>query len=176
MAKRMFDTRIVSSDPFLDMPPSSQALYFHLGIHADDDGFVYPRKVMREVSANDDDLKILLAKKFLLSFESGVVVQKHWRVNNYIRADRYRPTTHRDEMALLSKDKGMVYHMSTDGIPSGRISNELSNKVKEDFFEKENAEMQDANINKSNVDVNSMIDRTREKLEAKGILRGRGEV
>ena len=78
----MFDTRIVSSDPFLDMPPSSQALYFHLGIHADDDGFVYPRKVMREVSANDDDLKILLAKKFLLSFESGVVVQKHWRVNN----------------------------------------------------------------------------------------------
>ena len=96
----MFSTDIVNSDPFLEMPASSQALYFHLGMHCDDDGFVYPNKVIRLIGANQDDFKILLAKKFLINFESGVVVVKHWRVNNYIRADRYRNTTHREEKWL----------------------------------------------------------------------------
>lgn len=137
----MFSTEIVNSDPFLEMPPSTQALYFHLGLQCDDDGFVYPKKVMRMVASNDDDLKILLAKKFLIAFQNGVVVVKHWRVNNYIRNDRYRPTSHRDEMAQLTTDRGMVYHLSTTGIPSGSISKEVSKKVKKQNSLKEgNAE------------------------------------
>lgn len=125
----MFATDIVNSDPFLDMPASTQVLYFHLGIHSDDDGFVYPKKIMRMINAGEDDMKILLAKKFLLVFESGVVVQKHWKVNNYIRPDRYKPTSHRAEMAQLSADKGMVYHLSTERLPSGSISKEVSKEV-----------------------------------------------
>ena len=126
----MFSTEIVNSDHFLDMPSSTQVLYFHLSIHCDDDGFVYPKKVMRMINAGEDDLKILLGKKFILSFESGVIVQKHWKVNNYIRPDRHRPTSHREEMAQLSIDKGGVYHMSTNRLPEGSISKEVSKKVK----------------------------------------------
>lgn len=129
----MFSTDIVNSDIFLDMPTSSQVLYFHLSMHCDDDGFVYPKKVMRMVGTNDDDLKILISKKFFIPFDSGVVVAKHWRVNNYIRSDRYRSTTHRDEMARLSTDKGMVYHVAPVGIPNGSIGKEVSKKVRRDF-------------------------------------------
>jgi len=124
----MFSTEIVNSDIFLDMPSSTQSLYFHLGMHCDDDGFVYPKKVMRMVAAVEDDLKILLAKKFLLNFESGVIVIKHWKVNNYLRSDRYRPTTHVSEMAQLTTDNGGVYHWYTDGAPNGSISKEVSKK------------------------------------------------
>lgn len=124
----MFSSEIVNSDPFLDMPSSTQALYFHLGMHCDDDGFVYPKKVMRLVGAGDDDLKILLSKKFLLVFESGVMLVKHWRVNNYIRSDRYRPTTHREEMQQINADGGGVYRLSTVGIPDGSIGREVGKK------------------------------------------------
>src|SRR3990167_2038279 len=113
MARRMFSTEIVNSDAFLDMPHSTQSLYFHLGMHCDDDGFVHPRKVMRLVGSVDDDLKILLGKGFILSFQSGVVVQKHWRGNNFIRFHRYRPSQNRVEVAQLSLDKGMVYQLAT---------------------------------------------------------------
>ena len=130
MARRMFATQIVNSDPFLDLPSSTQALYFHLGVHCDDDGFVYPKKVIRMVGASDDELKLLLAKKFLVAFESGVVVQKHWRINNYIRPDRYQKTAHVSEMAQLRLDSGKVYHLDTAGIPSGSISKEVSKEVK----------------------------------------------
>lgn len=129
----MFSTDVVNSDTFLDMPPSTQALYFHLGMHCDDDGFVYPKKVMRMAGSGEDDLKILLAKNFLISFESGVIVQRHWKVNNYIRSDRYRATTNREEIAQLREDKSGVYRqlslMDTTGIPSGSISKEVSKKV-----------------------------------------------
>lgn len=125
----MFATEIVNSDPFLDMPASTQVLYFHLGLHCDDDGFVYPKKVMRMINSGDDDLKLLLAKKFLLAFESGVFVQKHWKVNNYIRSDRKRPTSHREEMAQLSADSGGVYRLPTNRLPSGSISKEVSKEV-----------------------------------------------
>lgn len=127
MARRMFSTEIVNSDIFLDMPSSTQSLYFHLGMHCDDDGFVYPKKVMRMVAAVEDDLKILLAKKFLLTFESGVIVIKHWRVNNYIRADRYRDTSHRQEFDLLEVDRGGVYHL----IGSAQIPEHANDNTKE---------------------------------------------
>ena len=90
MARRMFSPEVVCDDKFIDMPTSTQALYFQLGMHADDDGFVGPKKIMRIISAGEDDLKILVAKRFVIPFKTGVVVIRHWRVNNLIRKDWYR--------------------------------------------------------------------------------------
>ena len=101
--RRMFAKTIIDSDSFLDMPLSAQALYFHLAMRADDEGFVNnPRKIMRMIGASDDDAKILIGKKFLIVFESGVVVIKHWRIHNYIRKDRLNDTNYQEERALLS--------------------------------------------------------------------------
>jgi len=98
----MFSLQIVDTDAFMDMPLSSQALYFHLGMRADDDGFVSnARRVQKLVGASDDDLKILLMKRFILAFESGVIVIKHWKISNYIQKDRYRPTLYKEEKATL---------------------------------------------------------------------------
>jgi hypothetical protein len=100
--KRMFNTQIVDSDAFLSMPLSSQALYFHLGMSADDDGFLNnPIQVARSINASQDDMNLLLLKKFILRFDSGVIVIKHWRINNYIRSDRYKPTLYQDEFKQL---------------------------------------------------------------------------
>lgn len=128
--RRMFAKTIIDSDAFLDMPSSAQALYFHLAMRADDDGFVNsPKKVQRMVGASDDDARLLLMKRFLIAFDSGVVVIKHWRIHNYLRSDRYKPTNYKDEMAMLTvKDNG-AYTVQTElpptsgipvGIPSGR--------------------------------------------------------
>ena len=87
--RRMFAKTIIDSDMFLDMPLSTQALYFHLSMRADDDGFINnPRKIQRMVGASDDDLKVLVMKRFILPFDSGVVVIKHWRIHNYLRNAR----------------------------------------------------------------------------------------
>lgn len=107
--RRMFSQNIVESDAFLDMPLGTQALYFHLGMNADDDGFVNPKRVMRMVGANDDDLKILIAKRFILQFESGIVVVKHWPTNNFIRSDRYKATAYKSELATLAKNENGDY-------------------------------------------------------------------
>ena len=112
----MFAKTIIDSDAFLDMPLSAQALYFHLSMRADDDGFINnPRKIQRMTGAGDDDFKLLLAKHFLLIFESGVVVIKHWRIHNYIRNDRYNETKYKEEKAMLCLDENNSY---TFGIPS----------------------------------------------------------
>ena len=114
--RRMFAKTIIDSDAFLDMPLSTQALYFHLSMRADDDGFVNnPKKIQRMIGASDDDLKLLAAKKFVVLFESGVVVIKHWKINNYIRSDRYKPTVYQEEKALLTEKENGSY---TLGIPS----------------------------------------------------------
>ena len=117
MAKRrMFSQQITDSDSFLDMPLSAQALYFHLGMTADDDGFVNnPKRIQRVIGANEDDLKLLIAKKFIIAFESGVVVIKHWKINNAIRSDRYTPTVDTEEKDLLSEKSNTAY---TLGIPN----------------------------------------------------------
>ena len=106
--RRMFSPQIVDSDAFLDMSASAQCLYFHLGMRADDDGFVAnPKKILRMVGGNEDDLKILLVKRFILDFESGVIVIKHWRINNLIRKDWYRPTVYSEEKnKLYIKENG----------------------------------------------------------------------
>jgi hypothetical protein len=98
----MFNTQIVDSDAFLSMPLSSQALYFHLGMSADDDGFLNnPVQIARAINASQDDMNLLLLKKFILRFDTGVMVIKHWKINNYIRSDRYKPTLYQDELRQL---------------------------------------------------------------------------
>lgn len=99
--RRMFSPDIVNSDAFLEMPPSTQGLYFQLGMKADDDGFVNPKMVMRMIGSSDDELKVLIGKRFVLPFENGVIVIKHWRINNRVRKDWYRPTMYAEQKALL---------------------------------------------------------------------------
>ena len=121
--RRMFTKKITESDAFLEMPCSSQMLYFHLSMNADDDGFVNnPRKIQRMCGATNDDFKLLVAKKFIILFESGVIVIKHWRMHNYIRSDRYSPTNYTDEKNSLKLKENKAYTlinqpMDTDGIP-----------------------------------------------------------
>ena len=118
--RRMFAKTIVTSDAFLDMPLSARYLYFTLGMFADDDGFVNnPKSIMRQVGSCTDDLNLLLLKKFILSFDSGVIVIKHWRIHNYIRNDRYRETKYIEEKSTLMLDeKGAYTERGTVGIPS----------------------------------------------------------
>ena len=102
--RRMFSKKITETDLFLDMPTSTQCLYFHLNMAADDDGFIGNVKtIKRMIGASDDDLKLLIAKEFLIPFESGVVVIKDWKVHNYIRSDRYNKTIYTDEKRRLSE-------------------------------------------------------------------------
>lgn len=119
--RRMFAKSVISSDSFLDMPASAQLLYFHLSLMADDDGFINnPRRIQRMVGCSVDDLESLIEKRFLISFESGVVVIRHWRMNNQIRCDRYKPSIF-PEKSLIVLDEGMVYELSSEcqsvGIP-----------------------------------------------------------
>ena len=108
--RRMFAKTIIDSDAFLDMPPSTQALYFHLNMRADDDGFVNnPRKIQRVVGASEDDLKLLMLKRFVIGFESGVIVIKHWRMHNTLRKDRYCPTQYQEELSRLSIKSNNAY-------------------------------------------------------------------
>lgn len=109
--RRMFSKTVIKTDAFLDMPQTAQNLYFHLGIEADDDGFVSPKMVMRTLGSNDDDLKVLKAKNFVIPFESGVIVIRHWKQNNYIQSDRYSPTIYQEEFKLACEDN--VYNMDT---------------------------------------------------------------
>jgi hypothetical protein len=121
----MFAKTIIDSDAFLDMPLSTQALYFHLSMRADDDGFINnPKKIQRVIGCGDDDLKLLLAKNFIFAFESGVVVIKHWKIHNFIRNDRYKATVYQDEMAQLSLKENKAY---TLGIPN---SNQRDTQVR----------------------------------------------
>lgn len=115
--KRMFTMKIVDSDAFLDMPLSAQCLYFHLNMRADDDGFIgNPKRIMRTVGCHEDDLKLLILKRFVLTFEDGVIVIKHWRMHNCISQNRYHETQYIDEKSkLLIKDNN-AYSL-TEGKP-----------------------------------------------------------
>lgn len=105
----MFSRKITETDHFLGMPLSSQALYFHLNMGADDEGFIDKAKtIQRTIGANDDDMKLLIAKGFLIPFESGVVVIRHWRIHNYIQADRFQATIHQNEKEQLEFDKSKI--------------------------------------------------------------------
>ena len=119
--KRMFSKTIVDSDAFLDMPLSAQALYFHLSMRADDDGFLNnAKKIMRTINANQNDYDLLIAKAFIIQFDDGICVIKHWRINNYLRSDRYKPTIYQEQKNMLEiKDNGRYSLINQDGIPDG---------------------------------------------------------
>jgi len=106
--RRMFSLKIIDTDAFMDMSLSAQALYLHLLIRADDDGFVgNPKKILRMIGGQDDDMKLLFVKRFIIGFESGVCVIKHWKIHNYIQSDRYNKTTYNEEAeALETKENG----------------------------------------------------------------------
>ena len=163
--RRMFAKSIIDSDAFLDMPMSTQALYFHLSMRADDDGFLNnPKRVQKMVGASDDDFKLLIAKNFILTFESGVIVIKHWKIHNYIRNDRYKPTNYQEEKALLiTKDNGAysfgipndnqtVYQMDTQ-VRLGKDSIGKVNNIKR--FVKPTIEEIDAYCKERNNGINA---------------------
>lgn len=154
--RRMMTKKIIHSDSFLDMPSSTQNLYFHLLLEADDEGFVNsPKRVQRTIGASDDDAKILLAKNFIIGFESGVIVIKHWRMHNYIQNDRFKATTHTEEKAKIRVKQNNVYTLDTNCTPSigkdrlGKVSigkdkikdisyvlpNEVDKELFEDFLQ-----------------------------------------
>lgn len=113
--RRMFAKTIIDSDAFLDMPMSARLLYYDLAMRADDDGFINsPKKIMRFVGASIDDLNILAIRKFIIPFDNGVVVIKHWRIHNYIRKDRYSETTYSEEKSLLEVDENRAYRLISD--------------------------------------------------------------
>lgn len=128
--KRMFSLSVVDTDRFLEMPVSAQALYFHLGMHGDDDGFVAsPRKIARSVGCNLDDLRLLAQKNFIIPFESGVIVIVDWNINNTLKNDRYNPTTHQAEKELLIATTGGAYVKKSDvGIPLVSSTEPTSNQ------------------------------------------------
>lgn len=142
--RRMFAKTIIDSDAFLDMPQSSQLLYFHLSMRGDDEGFINnPKSIMRNVGCKDDDIKLLIAKKFLIPFESGVVVIKHWRIHNYIQKDRFTPTKYSSEKAMLSLDENKSYTLciqdvstmdTQDRLGKGSIGKVSKNTQKSKLF------------------------------------------
>ena len=113
--RRMFAKTIIDSDAFLDMPVTARLLYYDLSMRGDDDGFINsPKKIMRMIGASQDDLSLLIAKKFIIPFDNGVVVIKHWRIHNYIRKDTYKETPYKEQKALLELDENNAYRLSED--------------------------------------------------------------
>ena len=150
--KRMFAKTIIDSDAFLDMPLSTQCLYFHLNMRADDDGFINnPRKIQRMIGASIDDLRLLIAKNFVIPFESGVVVIKHWKIHNYIQKDRYKETVYKEEKAMLTVKENKSYSIAEkqnivldDGLDTERIQpvHEMDTQIR---------------LDKSSIDKNSIV-------------------
>ena len=176
--RRMFAKTIVLSDAFLDMPMSARCLYFTLGMLADDDGFVNaPRGIMRQCGASDDDMKLLIAKKFVLIFDSGVIVIKHWRINNYLQKDRIQPTKYIEEKAELTIDaKGgytrtePMYTQSVytqDSIDKDRLDKDSigQDNINNSFFLSDSGEMSDGQ-RELHDKVEAALRRVRERKEA----------
>lgn len=141
--KRMFSLLVVDTDEFLDMPSSTQSLYYHLGMRADDDGFVSsPRKIVKLVNCSDDDLKLLIAKGFIIPFDSGIIAIKHWKLNNDLKKDRYTPTIYLNEKSTLRVNKNRVYSIVGNNLETKRIQN--GNKLDTQY-----------SIDKNSIDKNS---------------------
>jgi hypothetical protein len=118
--RRMFAKSIIDSDMFLDMPVTAQLLYFQLGMRADDDGFLNnPKRIMRDVRSSEDDMKVLIAKRYIIPFESGVVVIRHWRIHNYLRSDRYKPTLCEEKNLIVAGENKVYELVDTAGMQSG---------------------------------------------------------
>lgn len=149
--KRMFSNDIVGSDAFLEMPVSSQALYFHLNLKADDDGFVNPKMIMRMVGCGEDDIRVLVAKKFVIPFENGVIVVKHWFINNNkIQKDRYKPTLYTEQKDVLFLKENKSYTLDKNQGISLRQHNVntllTQNRIEENRIEENRIDNKDVAI------------------------------
>lgn len=131
--RRMFNLDIIDTDLFIEMPQSSRLLYYELCMRADDDGFVSsPKKIQRVVGCSDDDFKVLITKKFIIPFETGVVVIRHWKIHNYIQKDRYKETLYSEEKRLLSQEENGAYRlMDTSCIQNGDTGKDSIELVKD---------------------------------------------
>lgn len=147
--RRMFAKTIIDSDVFLEMPLSTQSLYFHLSMRADDEGFINnPKKIQRMIGASDDDLRILIGKRFLIPFDSGIVVIKHWRIHNYIQSDRFKPTVYTEEREMLKLKKNKAYSLNVSTLDTECIQNgyslETQDSIGKDSIDKFNNDMASA--------------------------------
>ncbi|WP_417406211.1 DNA replication protein [Holdemanella biformis] len=148
--KRMFSLLVVDTDEFLDMPSSTQSLYYHLGMRADDDGFVSsPRKIVKLVNCSDDDLKLLIAKGFIIPFDSGIIAIKHWKLNNDLKKDRYTPTIYLNEKSTLRVNKNRVYSIVGNNLETKWIQN--GNKLDTQYSKDKNS-IDKYSIDKSSID------------------------
>ena len=138
--KRMFSLGVLETDAFMDMPLSAQALYFHLNLRADDDGFIgNPKRITRNIGASDDDLKLLIAKRFILAFDDGVIVIKHWRMHNAIKKDRYTKTNFIDDLKMLHiKENGSYSFDEINGIEEKPDAEPISDNQNSDGTQMEN--------------------------------------
>jgi uncharacterized phage protein (TIGR02220 family) len=119
----MFAKTIIDSVAFLDMPISARLLYYDLAMRADDDGFINsPKKIMKFIGATNDDMNILILRKFIIPFDNGVVVIKHWRIHNYIRKDTYNETSYKEEKAMLELDENKAYRLSSQLSVDGSLT------------------------------------------------------
>ena len=149
--RRMFTKKITESDAFLDMPSSTQMLYFHFSMNADDDGFVNnPKKIQKMCGASDDDFKLLIAKSFIILFDSGIIVIKHWKMHNYIQADRYRPTDYVEEKSMLGIKSNKAYTLDVSKMDTECIQNGYIGK---DSIDKESIDKD--SIDKDSIDKDS---------------------
>ena len=152
--RRMFNLDIIDTDLFIEMPQSSRLLYYELCMRADDDGFVSsPKKIQRVVGCSDDDFKVLITKKFIIPFETGIVVIRHWKIHNYIQKDRYKETLYSEEKRLLSQEENGAYKlMDTSCIQNGDTGKD-SIELDKNSIEKESKK--ETNYDKI---INSMIE------------------
>jgi hypothetical protein len=166
--KRMFTMKIVDTDAFLDMPLSTQCLYFHLNMRADDDGFIgNPKRIEKIIGANDDDLKLLIAKRFVILFDDGVIVIKHWRMHNTLSRDRYIETSYTDEKKkLLLKDNGSYSLTNGNSIDDTKLierSNRQTQKRRK-IDERKTHSDKDIGLDKDlELDLDTELDKDKEK-------------
>lgn len=147
--KRMFDKRVIDNDEFLEMPLTTQAVYFHFNMRADDDGFVDNYKsILRLIGGKEDDLKVLVLKKFIIPFEKGVIVIKHWKINNLLRKDRYTATIHQEEKEKLITEKNGEYSL---GIPMVDQMATQYSKVEYSIVENNNSSNNNAYARETNI-------------------------
>lgn len=153
--KRMFSLLVVDTDEFLDMPSSTQSLYYHLGMRADDDGFVSsPKKIVKLVNCSNDDLKLLIAKGFIIPFDSGIIAIRHWKLNNDFKKDRYTPTIYLNEKSTLKVNKNKVYSIDGNNLDTKWIQN--GNKLDTQY-----------SIDKYSIDKNSIDKNSKEYIVQK---------
>lgn len=153
--KRMFSLLVVDTDEFLDMPSSTQSLYYHLGMRADDDGFVSsPKKIVKLVNCSNDDLKLLIAKGFIIPFDSGIIAIRHWKLNNDLKKDRYTPTIYLNEKSTLKVNKNKVYSIDGNNLDTKWIQN--GNKLDTQY-----------SIDKYSIDKNSIDKNSKEYIVQK---------